>query len=200
MQHFGSEEDVARSFVKAYFSTLIQGGQKVERFYLPDALIARNGRPPVKSAGSDFRDLVLPVPSDSILKISQYNVVRVNPTDILLVVAGVVRTGGNSKGFSETFVLRDLDDRIWIVSDIANYIDADFLEAIDAPPPESSPVPASPSPSAEVPSETRPPSEDHQDSARGRGRGRGKGKGRGRGNWNQGGQRRQDSRFDWSPE
>jgi hypothetical protein len=133
MQHFPTIRDLAQAFIKSYFATLTDQPSNLPKFYLPDALVARNGSPARKFTDLRPSDLFLPLQSDSILEVLHYSVLPVCPEHLLLTVAGQITEDEESTGFTRTFILKDFEGTVWISSDTIQILGRKLRPEADRP-------------------------------------------------------------------
>jgi hypothetical protein len=156
MKHFASPQAMAQNFVKGYYTTSVYDLSKIGNFYAPNPVILRKERIE-KWNGRANGSISLGIPPGAALCIVAYSVTPVLD-NILLNVNGFLSHGDKKYGFGQNFILKEIDDRIAIVSDAVTIYDDHIL---DKPPDAFYDVPnepvAKPQPQPARQSEEKPP-------------------------------------------
>jgi hypothetical protein len=189
MHRFENADALAKAFVRAYFTTDVYQVRDLGKFYAPDATIGRGGA----TLPFDQALKVIPhtLPAESTLTVVRYSHVQAEG-GVILSVVGLVEKPAATSPFTQTFVIVEADNRLWIKGDFLMVADDRLFERIDpaafftmenprAAPPRredrrkedrARPPPADER-GAPPPGETRPRFGRGRDSRPARGRGRG---------------------------
>jgi hypothetical protein len=119
------------SFVRAYFATNVYQLRNLPKFYANGATVTRGGDPIIYSEDRGPEEVSLPLPSHSTLTVVRYTPIRCQ--DVVIVnVLGVVETGASKSSFTQTFLLVEVDDRLWVKGDFFTITDDRLFESLDS--------------------------------------------------------------------
>lgn len=167
MRAFPTPDALAQSFVKSYYTTAIYDLSHLFTYYARDAAIGRSGqvsRDPISIKST--RLLSLNIPPDSSITIVGITAVRLDQ-QVHIDICGFAAQPDGRHGFTQNFVLREINGKLWIALDVLSFFNEAFYEQASPddffaftgnqpPPPERPRQPAS---------SPRPPPADRQPSA-----------------------------------
>jgi hypothetical protein len=115
---------MAQCFIKGYYTTSVYSLSNISKFYSPNPVIIRNERE-VKLNRANA--MSLGIPAGGSLCIVSYTVSEVLDS-YLVNVNGFIAHGETKNAFGQNFILKETDDRLGIVSDVATVYDAHVLD------------------------------------------------------------------------
>jgi hypothetical protein len=128
MLAFPTPDALAQSFVKSYYMTAIYDLSNLFKYYAGDAAVGRGGRisrDPISIKST--RLLSLNNPPDSSVTIVNFTAVRLGD-QVQIDVTGFAIQPNGRHGFTQTFVLREVNGRLWIALDVFSLFDDAFYE------------------------------------------------------------------------
>jgi hypothetical protein len=145
MGRFPTLDALAKSFIRAYYTTNVYQVRNLPKFYADDAVLIRGGHTFSFTADRGLKDIPLSLANESTLTIVRYTPVSAAST-VLITAEGKVETPLSNSSFSQTFILAEVRDRLWIKGDFLTQVDEHFFDALDSDQYYEAEVPARESP------------------------------------------------------
>ena len=160
MSIFPSARELGNQFVKAYFSCAATDVASLPKFYEENACIIRGGRVINKNAQTSGKDIEITLKPGSAIYILTYKCVVIPGNQYMVNIKALLQEGDANSYVLRTFLLVEQHGRIFIRSDVANFVSPTprpvqperFFAAGPLPRP-SAPAPA---PAPAKPSEPKP--------------------------------------------
>jgi hypothetical protein len=129
MNRFDSLDSLAKSFIRAYYTMNVYHLVSLPNFYAAGSIISRNGHTfsYFPNRGPSAVSLILA--NESTLTIIRYTSLQVGKTAIIS-VEGMIETQVSSSGFSQTFILIEMKNKIWIKGDFLTQVEEHFFEIL----------------------------------------------------------------------